>query len=423
MHAASLGEADAQSEGVGSPVPLREYDVVVVGASCAGLFAAEQLASGGRRVLVVERKQGVGGPARTWIVTDRIREFLGDLPAEVVVHRTGTMAVVSGQESGTVVLDPPDLILERSHLLTHLKKRAERAGAVIRNGITFSGVRSEGSRLGVRFSHRSGEGEHVVICTHLIGADGVSSAVAAAVGASPPCTVPIVQARVRLPAGHDPDRTIVWFERRRTRFFYWLIPESKTHGVLGLVPESPATARDDLIGFMKQMDISPVEYQGAMIPLHSPFRRVEYKVGNGRVLLVGDAAAHVKVTTVGGVVSGVWGALAAVRSIERGSSYRKELKGLHRELYIHDLIRWSLDRFDQPMYDRLLAALNPELCRVLSSRNRDSIAGAIAPLLVAQPRILKLGFQALVRPFLGQTPVARRDPFRRLQSEVSQAGD
>ena len=137
---------------------------------------------------------------------------------------------------------------------------------------------------------------------HLVGADGSRSVVAEAFGARPQRTVPIVQARVALGDRYDPDVTRIWFDRARTRFFYWLIPESKTSGVLGLIAERPSSARPLLEAFMKEHGYRAEEYQGAMIPLHQPRRPIEWRAGEGRVLLVGDAAAHVKVTTVGGVV-------------------------------------------------------------------------------------------------------------------------
>ena len=139
------------------------------------------------------------------------------------------------------------------------------------------------------------------------------------------------------------------------------------------------------------------EYQGAMIPLHQPRRPIEWKTGAGRVLLVGDAAAHVKVTTVGGVVSGIWGARAAARALASGNPYRRELRTLHRELYLHDAVRWVMDRFHGRHYDLMLRLLNHELDLILSTNDRDSMATKGWSLLRAQPRLFLLGLDAFVR--------------------------
>ena len=72
----------------------------------------------------------------------------------------------------------------------------------------------------------------------VIGADGVTSDVASATGMGLPPRVPILQAEVRLPSDWDPEVSQVWFDVRKTRFFFWLIPESPEVGVVGLVGDA-----------------------------------------------------------------------------------------------------------------------------------------------------------------------------------------
>ena len=59
-----------------------------------------------------------------------------------------------------------------------------------------------------------------------------------------------------------------------------------------------------------------------------PVRR---QVGNGSVYVVGDAAGQVKVTTVGGIVTGFRGALGVAEAILYGGA-SAELRSLRREL-------------------------------------------------------------------------------------------
>jgi flavin-dependent dehydrogenase len=173
------------------------------------------------------------------------------------------------------------------------------------------------------------------------------------------------------------------------------------------VADSASNARHLLDEFLKERGLRPIAYQGAVIPLHHPARQIEWRRGDSRVLLVGDAAAHVKVTTVGGLVSGLWGANAAAQSIIKGTSYAAELGALHRELYLHDLIRWIVDRFEDKDYDRLLTALNDPLARLLSHHNRDSMASVFAMMLMAQPALLFMAAKAILVPYRQSSPPSR----------------
>ncbi|MBI4538220.1 MAG: NAD(P)/FAD-dependent oxidoreductase [Gemmatimonadetes bacterium] len=376
-----------------------DFDVVVVGASAAGLRAAALAARSGMQVAVFERKADPAFPARSWIVTSQIEAVLSARADGVVVHRTGVMEMFAGRACEAVRLDPPDLVLERSRLIPLLRREAEAAGVEVHPDAAVEGVRFTSGSIHVSLAEAgAGRLGRKLRTRHLIGADGVRSLVARRLGAGAQQAVPVLQAKVELPDDHDPDVTRVWFHRDRSRFFYWLIPDSKTTGVAGLVAEQPGQAGRLLDEFLGEHGLRPLEYQGAMIPLHRPGRRIAWHLDGSRVLLVGDAAAHVKVTTVGGVVSGLWGAEAAARSLIRGTSYGKELRAVQRELYLHDLIRWLLDRFDQCDYEGLLALLNPRLRAYLRRQNRDTIAMSPFPALLAQPRLLRLVVKALLFP-------------------------
>ncbi len=372
------------------------YDVIVVGASCSGLRSAELLAESGKRVLVLERKRALDQLERTWIVTPHLHRVLGFHPHEAIVHRTGVMRVIAGHAEREVRLQVPDLVVERARILPLLAQRAQNAGADVLLGAAAAGI--EMAPGGFRIlARRPGGGEPLVLhARDLIGADGVKSMVAQRFQARAQHAVPIVQARVALPAGYDPDVTAVWFDRARTRFFYWLIPESTATGALGIIADRPDNARALLDDFMRENGFTPISYQGAMIPLHQPFRRIEWNLSGHRVLLVGDAAAHVKVTTVGGLVSGLWGAQAAAHAISLRRSYRSELRGLHAELHVHDLMRWVLDRFSQADYEHMLGLIGQGLQSILGRHNRDTVAQSKWSLLAAQPKIVALAARVVL---------------------------
>lgn len=367
----------------------------MVGASCAGLLAARDVAAAGMRTLVLDSRPSIAEPERRWIVTQKIGRILDCDFAPSVTHQTGVMELIVNGSRQSVALTPPDLVIERAALRRILAREAERAGVELEFRRYVKGVDPQPGGFVVETGHNGDSAN--VRARSVIGADGTTSVVGRSMGVGRLPAVPVMQALVRLPADYDPNVTKVWFDRDSTRFFYWLIPESAERGVLGLIAEAPANARQLLDAFLARQGLRAEGYEGAMIPLHRPWRRFEWRNGEGRAVLVGDAAGHVKVTTVGGVVSGLWGARAAARSIVQGSSYRRELRGLHRELYLHDLVRWLMDRFHDHHYDRLLSLLNARLHGILSRHDRDSYSSQMFALLRAQPQLLPLFAGALTR--------------------------
>lgn len=373
-----------------------DFDVVVVGASTSGLYAAELLARAGKRVAVFERQAGLASARRTLIVTPRLQEVLAAMPETIVLHTISIMRVQTPNASVDIRLRSPDLIIERVGLTRHLAQRAADAGAELRFGLRFQDMQPH--REGVRLYLNGHRDQQVVVTAGaVVGADGVFSDVASAAGIGRPPSVPILQAEVTLPPGWDPEITKVWFDVNDTRFFYWLIPESADRGVVGLVGDDRTVTRRLLQRFLQRHNLAPLAYQGAQVAMYHPRLRPWGRVGRVPVFLVGDAAGQVKVSTVGGTVTGLWGAGAAVSSLLRGTSYARELGPLKRELNTHWLLRLLLERLDNAGYDALVRNLTPAVRAFLSHRNRDEMAGGVWRLLLLQPRLIPLGLRLLFR--------------------------
>jgi flavin-dependent dehydrogenase len=234
----------------------------------------------------------------------------------------------------------------------------------------------------------------------LIGADGAFSRVAKSAGWPEQATVPLIQAVVKLPEDMPSDTTRVWFLPEDTPYFYWLIPHSPTHGVLGLIAEENNRGRMHLEQFIKKKGLEPIEYQSARIPIYRRWVPIHRKIDGSDVYLVGDAAGHVKATTVGGVVTGFHGAMTVVDKIlDKKNS--PNFKVLRRELDLHALVRKTLQGFTQADYIKLLDMLNPSTMRSLASFNRDETVKLLFHLFLGQPRLLLLGLRTIL---LGSLP-------------------
>lgn len=368
--------------------------VAIVGGSAAGLFAASLLARGGRKVRVFERIETLEPATRTLIVTDRMRALLGAAAERSVVNEIRRFELFTDGRSATISLNRPDLIIERRALIQALADEARQAGAGIELGRRFHAMRQDRACIGLEIEDCAGGRREEVEADTVIGADGASSRVARAAGWAPLETAPLVQALVPLPKDMAAGTARIWFIPHETPYFYWLIPESPTRGALGLIGGDGPAARKHLENFLEKRKLDPIEFQGARVPVYSRWIPVRRRIGASDVYLVGDAAAQVKVTTVGGIVTGFRGALGVAEAILHGAS--RELRALRRELDLHLLLRRSLHHFQQADYSRLVDLLNDPAKRSLSRYSRDEAWKVLWNVCLRQPRLVLLGIRGLL---------------------------
>ena len=292
-------------------------------------------------------------------------------------------------------LKHPDLIIERRALIQDLAEEAQRAGAKVELGRRFHALHAERPRLVLEVERCSDGSREEVHADTVIGGDGAASRVARAAGWAPLETVPLVQAIVPLPKDMAPDTSRVWFVPQDTPYFYWLIPESPTRGALGVIGETGPETKRCLEQFLEKRKFEPIEFQGARIPVYKRWIPVRRQVGNGSVYLVGDAAAQVKVSTVGGIVTGFRGALGVAEAILNGGASR-ELRTLRRELDLHLLLRRSLHEFQQSDYSQLVDLLNDPAKGSLGEYSRDEAWKILWRVCLRQPRLILLGLRGLL---------------------------
>jgi len=372
-----------------------DCEIGVVGSSTAGLFTAFLLGRGGRRVKVFEGTEDLDPKPRTLIVTSRMDEILGKVGKNALVNEIRRFELFTDGRAARFALRQPDLVVERAKLIRELAAAAQESGAELLFGRRFISMDSSRNALALRLERSHGAaGEEVRVKT-VVGADGVASRVARVAGWPAQRTVPIVQAIIRLPDGMPPDTTRVWFIPEETPYFFWLMPESPTRGVVGLIGEDGLAVRGALERFLERQHLDPLEYQAARIPVYSKWIPVRRSLAGGDVYLVGDAAGHVKVTTVGGIVTGLWGALGVAEAILNGGPGRT-LRALRRELDLHLLIRKMMHPFTQARYSRLVDLLNARALKDLESESRDDSGRVLWRLCLHQPRLLLFGLRAFL---------------------------
>ncbi|MGW0733745.1 NAD(P)/FAD-dependent oxidoreductase [Streptomyces sp. NPDC002851] len=176
-----------------SSPPTEDFDVVIVGARCAGSSLAALLAARGLRVVVVDKSATIGHTLSSNILQADSLSFLERLGAMERLRAAGarTMSHIDIRLEDfhcrtALPQEPGDVggaaCIRRELLDPVLVETAARHGAEIRLGTKAVGLVEEHGRVaGVRVVH--GERETVLRARLVVGADGRNSRVAEATGA------------------------------------------------------------------------------------------------------------------------------------------------------------------------------------------------------------------------------------------------
>jgi 2-polyprenyl-6-methoxyphenol hydroxylase-like FAD-dependent oxidoreductase len=169
------------------------HDVVVVGARCAGAATALLLARAGHDVVLVDRttfpadtlsthaiaRSGVVQLGR-WGMLDRVLASGAPPLRDIAFHDAdGVVTRRLGARHGVDALVAP----RRTVLDALLVEAARAAGADVRTGVTVEGVTRTGEGRVSGVLARSGDGGHELAGRLIVGADGLRSRIARAVGA------------------------------------------------------------------------------------------------------------------------------------------------------------------------------------------------------------------------------------------------
>ena len=272
------------------------FDLVIVGASFAGLAAARTAASRGLSTVVIEAKPDVGARVRTSgiLVREAIEEI--DIPHHLTRRVPAVRLYTPSLRSVDLVSPGYAFYTTRTpDLLRWMAREARDAGARVLTATRFDGARRDGDLIrlaGIDISTR-----------FLVGADGARSRVAAAFGLSANRTF-LTGLEVELEPGDAVDR----------RFLHCFVDSRLAPGYLAWAAPGPDCLqvglavrhgdKPDLARFMARTEaafgwsrLKVIGRRSGLIPCGGPLRRIAAP----GVLLVGDAAGWVSPATGGGI--------------------------------------------------------------------------------------------------------------------------
>ncbi len=329
------------------------YDVVVIGAGPVGCKTAELIAKKGFEVLVLEEHIEVGVPVQcSGLVSHRIFKLSG-ASKNVIVNRMKKARFYCKENCVELKSKKPVYVIDREKFDKEMAKKSENAGAKIKASTRFENYKKIKNYVDVKTN--KGNFQTKI----LIGCDGPNSTVARAAKIKLPDNV-LTGIQITAKSDFDPNKVELWFGSKVCPdFFGWVIPENENFARVGLASSKKVAERFD--NFIKMRLKGKIKFKNK---LAGPIRYglIENSVSDN-VILVGDAACHVKPFSGGGVIYGLIGtefaAEACVKSLEEENySYQffKEnyddvwknklawpiRKGLFMKNLIHSFSDWQL---------------------------------------------------------------------------------
>jgi flavin-dependent dehydrogenase len=275
---------------------MRDVDLVIVGASFAGLVCARTAAMRGLSVVVIEAKQSPSARIHTTGILVKEADEEIDTPPAVAraVHKVRLYA----PSLKSIDLAAPGyyfLTTDTALLIDWLASEATHAGAEILPGRKLTAAKPADNRIGLP--------EFGLSCRFLVGADGARSTVAGLFGLARNTRF-LTGLEIEyedLPEA-DPDCLHCFLDSDLARgYLAWVAPAPGFFQAGLAVSEGH---KPDLKAFLAKTEKLFVfsaarvkERRSGLIPCGGPLARI----WNDRVMLIGDAAGHVSPMTGGGI--------------------------------------------------------------------------------------------------------------------------
>lgn len=322
---------------------MLDYDVIVCGAGPAGAAAAAAAAGYGLKVALLEKyplpRHKTCGGGMPMVIED----FLQDLAPEAFVESKVRYLRHTWKfdDPYLAAIDLPDSqrdiclwMVQRSIFDNALAKRAVKAGAELRDGLTVRSIEIESDGVRVRGSTKGNENAFVATARHIIGADGANGVSAAAANLRQNRAVAIAM-EIEYPhtwGNSHPDLRpdVAHLEYGAIKRGYaWIFPKGD-HLNIGAGLFNPGKGkrnnmevRDEIqqaiFGYLDLFEIpcdrANLRFYGHPLPIwqgkeqrHSP---------DGKILLVGDAAGLINPFFGDGILHAVKSGLLAAECIAK----------------------------------------------------------------------------------------------------------
>lgn len=341
------------------------YDVVVAGASVAGLFCAREIARSGHSVLVLEEDFEVGTPEHCGgLVSASGLQDLGVIPSTKTLDspiQNARLTSPGGKELNLDAKKQNVVVINRRELDKQIAHQAQKNGAEIRVKTSLKEFKDD----------KANTSTGIIDCKILVDARGIASII------NRNRTGTLQSAQYEIYADWIQKGLVeVDFDvQKYPGFFAWVIPAGSGMGKVGVAGKGINA-------------VSAIEKYLESKGKHSIIRKVFAPIWvngpldnfvEGNTVIVGDAAGQAKPTTAGGIYSCGVGGILAGKAISNylESKNRKDLelyqtqwnqkfgKEFEKQLFARKI----LERLDNSTIDSIFSAITPEMLKDMSDND------------------------------------------------------
>lgn len=322
--------------------------IQIVGAGPCGSIAALSAMRNGHDVVISEEHKEAGTP------TNCSGLFSKDGLESLKKYISYKKFIVNSLWGADIYFDNELFLVRAKKAMAHVCNREEFDAELASN------AEAQGAKI-----HYNERIKDSFRYNHIIGADGPNSSVAKYFGFPPIskyiCTM---QAMFDYDVAAHMDAYVIKMylsKKKFPGFFGWVIPHSKDTAEFGVGVMLPNSVDKAWGHLMKLHNIKVTNKpKSAIIPVEAR-RRTAFEKNKKKVLLVGDAAGHVKATSGGGVIFGGNCAGIAGKHVETPLLYEFEWRArFGTDLLMHRVIRDHLNTLSDPQ----LAVLGRKLKRM-----------------------------------------------------------
>jgi len=274
------------------------YDIIIVGAGPVGCKVGKLTAKHGLKVLILEEHPEIGVPIQcSGLVSHRIFKLSG-VSRKVVVNKVRKARFYCSNNYIELESKKNVYVVDREKFDKEIAAKCEDAGAKIKTSTRFEDYKRVKNIIEVKTTKDNFQTKI------LIGADGPNSTVANSAGIKLPDNI-LIGIQVTVESHLNPNMVELWFGSKISPdFFGWVIPENENFARVGLASSKKVAECFNI--FIKMRIKNKMKFKNK---LAGPIRYglIESSVSDN-VILVGDAACHIKPFSGGGIIYGLIGA-------------------------------------------------------------------------------------------------------------------